>query len=38
LAEVFQITKAAATMHLTRLEKRMMIKRIKRGVYKKIVY
>ena len=38
LAEVFQITKAAATMHLTRLEKRMMIKRIKRGVYKKVVY
>ena len=38
LAEVYQVTKGAAVSHIFRLEKRMMIKRIKKGVYKKIVF
>ena len=38
LAEVYQVTKCAAISHIYRLEKRMMIKRIKKGVYRKIVF
>ena len=37
LAEVFQISKEAAYDHFRRLEKRGYIKRVKQGVYRKIV-
>lgn len=38
VSEVFGVKKTAAAQHLQRLEKRNYIKRIKTGVYKKIVY
>ena len=38
LAEVYNVSRRAADSHIVRLEKRMYIKRVKRGVYKKIVF